>query len=372
MHTAVLIKLWKSFVWGIQGRKDKLEFATENKVYLFCDKSREEPIQIVEHKRKRKATQHVLATMSAQQLQAVFQELDYLDDGYEDGLVSHVGLRRIILETPELEADLGPTFTRALLARAEQNIYGRLTFEEFLLLAREVAVYTHGYRQQQQQQQQHQHNHNPSHHHAYVSPFKCSICTGKWICWEKVLYYVTYILELQHPWLFVLQQVAHKMAPKNTVHNAAVKLAIPESEREDRIQYLDQYSCKPPPFFLLAISLSQLGIFVWHVIKLSNMGKTVGPNGPPLIANNTLIFDPNRKYEVWRFITYMFVHSGYFHIAFNLLIQLIIGIPLEMVHRWWRILLIYICGVAAGSLGKILLMVSAHSYKRFIQQLIWV
>ena len=79
--------------------------------------------------------------MSAQQLQSVFQELDYLDDGYEDGLVSHVGLRRIILETPELEADLGTTFTRALLARAEQNIYGRLTFEEFLLLAREVTVY---------------------------------------------------------------------------------------------------------------------------------------------------------------------------------------------------------------------------------------
>ena len=77
-------------------------------------------------------------TTTAQQLQVVFQELDYLDDGYEDGLISHVGLRRIILETPEVEADLGTTFTRALLARAEQNIYGRLTFEEFLLLAREV------------------------------------------------------------------------------------------------------------------------------------------------------------------------------------------------------------------------------------------
>jgi len=81
------------------------------------------------------------------------------------------------------------------------------------------------------------------------------------------------------------------------------------------------------------------------------MGKTVGPNGPPLIQNNTLIFDPDRKYEVWRFVTYMFVHSGYFHIGFNLLIQLVLGIPLEMVHRWWRILLIYICGVAAGSLA---------------------
>ena len=144
------------------------------------------------------------------------------------------------------------------------------------------------------------------------------------------------------------------MAPRNTVHNAAVRLAIPESEREDRINYLDQYSCKPPPFFLLAISLAQLGIFVWHVIKITNMGQTVGPNGPPYLnVNNTnaLIFDPNRKYEVWRFVTYMFVHSGYFHIAFNLLIQLVLGIPLEMVHRWWRILLIYVCGVAAGSLG---------------------
>ena len=30
---------------------------------------------------------------TAQQLQVVFQELDYLDDGYEDGLISHVGLR---------------------------------------------------------------------------------------------------------------------------------------------------------------------------------------------------------------------------------------------------------------------------------------
>ena len=47
----------------------------------------------------------------------------------------------------------------------------------------------------------------------------------------------------------------------------------------------------------------------------------------------------------------MFVHSGYFHIIFNILIQLVLGIPLEMVHRWWRILLVYFCGVIAGSLA---------------------
>ena len=76
------------------------------------------------------------------QLESVFQELDYLDDGYVDGFVSHVGLRRIVLETPELEAEIGATLTRALLVRAEQNLYGRLTLEEFFILAREVAQYT--------------------------------------------------------------------------------------------------------------------------------------------------------------------------------------------------------------------------------------
>ena len=30
--------------------------------------------------------------------------------------------------------------------------------------------------------------------------------------------------------------------------------------------------------------------------------------------------------------------------------QLALGLPLEMVHRWWRIMLIYLTGVMAGSL----------------------
>ena len=32
-------------------------------------------------------------------------------------------------------------------------------------------------------------------------------------------------------------------------------------------------------------------------------------------------------------------------------LQLLLGVPLEMVHRWWRILLIYLSGVLAGSLA---------------------
>jgi len=267
---------------------------------------------------------------TAQQLQVVFQELDYLDDGYEDGLISHVGLRRIILETPEVEADLGTTFTRALLARSEQNIYGRLTFEEFLLLAREVAVYTHNYNTANRQARQ---GGLPQHYSQQ------QLVGGSQDGSSPVMNGGN-----------MNSNYRRQMAPKNAVHSAAVKLAIPLSEREERINYLDEYSCKPPPLFLICISLAQLGVFIWHVITLTNQGKIVGPDGPVYVTGY-LIFNPTKKTEVWRFVTYMFVHSGYFHVTFNLLVQLILGIPLEMVHRWWRILLIYVSGVAAGSLA---------------------
>ena len=40
-----------------------------------------------------------------------------------------------------------------------------------------------------------------------------------------------------------------------------------------------------------------------------------------------------RRVEAWRYVSYSLVHSGLFHVTFNILIQLVLGIPLEMVHR---------------------------------------
>lgn len=36
----------------------------------------------------------------------------------------------------------------------------------------------------------------------------------------------------------------------------------------------------------------------------------------------------------------------------NVLVQLVLGIPLEMVHHGWRVMIIYLCGVLAGSLAS--------------------
>jgi len=221
-----------------------------------------------------------------QLLPSVFERLDYWDDGYVDGFVSHVGLRRIILENPEIEDEIGKPLTRLLINRAETNLYGRLTLNELIIMGQEVqrGLRRHGY------------------------------------------------------------------GPRSQVHTAAVSIALPNNEeREERLNYLEQYSCKPPPFFLLFLSFAQIGVFVYHVLILTNQGHTVGPEGPAYI-DGPLIFNPYKREEVWRFLTYMFVHSGYFHIVFNLLVQLMLGLPLEMVHRWWRVLLIYLTGVLFGSL----------------------
>ena len=53
--------------------------------------------------------------------------------------VSHVGLRRIILEASDMSTQIGPDLTRVLLVRAEANLYGRLTLDQLMILAQEVA-----------------------------------------------------------------------------------------------------------------------------------------------------------------------------------------------------------------------------------------
>ena len=59
----------------------------------------------------------------------------------------------------------------------------------------------------------------------------------------------------------------------------------------------------------------------------------------------------NRKRELWRFLSYSLVHSSWWHLTFTLLLQLVLGLPLEMVHGSTRLGLIYTAGVLAGSLS---------------------
>lgn len=111
----------------------------------------------------------------------------------------------------------------------------------------------------------------------------------------------------------------------------------------DRKYYADTFNCWPPPYFIMLVSTIEVICFIYHLI--TNHTKSSVP------IDSIFIYRPDKKHEVWRFFLYMLLHAGWFHLTFNLIVQILIGIPLEMVHGSGRIACIYLSGVLAGSLN---------------------
>ncbi|CAL4122434.1 unnamed protein product, partial [Meganyctiphanes norvegica] len=125
-------------------------------------------------------------------------------------------------------------------------------------------------------------------------------------------------------------------------------IVIPRSGRDaETRRYLDEYSCCPPPLFMISITLIEVGVFVYYAV---DMNQTMETNQPAPIYS-PLTYNPQRRYEAWRYITYALIHSGYMHLVNNLIMQVVLGTLLELVHKWWRVMLVYFAGVAAGSLA---------------------
>ncbi|XP_041368691.1 rhomboid-related protein 2-like [Gigantopelta aegis] len=128
----------------------------------------------------------------------------------------------------------------------------------------------------------------------------------------------------------------------------AIENIVPKSMRED---FLANYSCCPvPPLFIPLITLTEVIVFAVYAVELKEAGVAVtATSGVPMYS--PLVYRPTRRYEAWRFLTYMFIHQGYIHLISNMLFQLLFGVMLEVVHKWWRILILYLLGVIAGSMA---------------------
>ncbi|XP_014662330.1 PREDICTED: rhomboid-related protein 2-like isoform X2 [Priapulus caudatus] len=125
-----------------------------------------------------------------------------------------------------------------------------------------------------------------------------------------------------------------------------VESVVPRTSTTTVKHYVQQYNCIPPPLFMILISVAEIIIFIYYCVEAGY----VGANGP-VPVHSIFIYNPHKRKEAWRYATYMFIHAGALHIVFNLIIQIVLGVPLELVHKWWRIMFVYICGVIAGSLG---------------------
>uniref|UniRef100_A0A8D0C6G1 rhomboid protease n=1 Tax=Salvator merianae TaxID=96440 RepID=A0A8D0C6G1_SALMN len=116
----------------------------------------------------------------------------------------------------------------------------------------------------------------------------------------------------------------------------------------DRRWYFYQHRTCPPPVFMAIITLTQIIVFLCYGARLN---KWVLQTYHPEYMKSPLIYHPGHRARAWRFVTYMFMHVGLEQLGFNALLQLMIGVPLEMVHGILRISFLYLAGVLA-ELGR--------------------
>lgn len=133
----------------------------------------------------------------------------------------------------------------------------------------------------------------------------------------------------------------------NSFIEAAIENIVPYRKRND---FLANYTCCPPPLFMIAITLAEIGVFIYYVYELKKLNQYVTWDTGIYLCS-PLIYNPTKRIEVWRYFSYMFMHQGYLHLIFNCIFQILLGLPLEFVHKFWRVFLIYILGVLAGSLA---------------------
>lgn len=127
-------------------------------------------------------------------------------------------------------------------------------------------------------------------------------------------------------------------------------LKIVESNGDERFNSRsnNRLAYRHPPFFIVFISIFELCSFAFYAFRAEEPLTFTGP----VPFKSKLIYNPYRRYEFWRYLTYMLIHAGYWHISFNLLIQLAVGVPLETVHKFNPIFIVYMGGVIGGALGN--------------------
>uniref|UniRef100_A0A5K3ETG2 EF-hand domain-containing protein n=1 Tax=Mesocestoides corti TaxID=53468 RepID=A0A5K3ETG2_MESCO len=167
----------------------------------------------------------------------------------------------------------------------------------------------------------------------------------------------------------------HKLAFGSIALNKAVIAVAPQTARRKQRQqmqksgidetdlynwgeadvnnYIEAYDCRPPPIFIPLITFAQIAVFAYYAVKAAEddnpFNDVTATSGVPY--SSPLIYLPQKRYQAWRFLSYMFIHNGYIHLIFNCVLQLALGTLLELVHKFWRVGIVYLFGVIAGSLA---------------------
>uniref|UniRef100_A0AC34QM51 EF-hand domain-containing protein n=2 Tax=Panagrolaimus sp. JU765 TaxID=591449 RepID=A0AC34QM51_9BILA len=123
---------------------------------------------------------------------------------------------------------------------------------------------------------------------------------------------------------------------------------LPKSRQAEATNYLVEYTCWPPPLFIINISIIEIAFYLYYALgDPENPG--IRSDGPPPLCS-LFALQPNSKWELWRYFGYVFLHNGYVHVISNVFMQLLLGLSLELVHKGFRIMAIYFIGAFVGGM----------------------
>ena len=105
-----------------------------------------------------------------------------------------------------------------------------------------------------------------------------------------------------------MQRYVHSLVPTRPSMSGSLRSARYSSDLPDG-QYEEEYSCHPPAVAMIIISILEIILYLYDTI--SNRGPSV--DGPTAVL---FIYNPYKRYQVWRYITYMFVHVGWVTVVY--------------------------------------------------------
>ena len=71
--------------------------------------------------------------------------------------------------------------------------------------------------------------------------------------------------------------------------------------------YVEEFSCRPPTLVMVLLTLSELCLYLYTVLDLTDhRGQPVPVTWTgPVPYCSPLIYNPQRRHEAWRFLSYM-------------------------------------------------------------------
>ena len=65
--------------------------------------------------------------------------------------------------------------------------------------------------------------------------------------------------------------------------------------------YVEEFSCSPPTFVMIILTMAELVLYLYSVLTID---KEITWTGPVPYCS-PMIYNPQRRYEVWRYLSYM-------------------------------------------------------------------